>query len=419
MATDKLSAVGCKTYEPGKHFDGGGLFLLVTDTGARYWRLKYRHEGKEKTLALGVYPTVSLKEAREERDKAKKLIDAGTDPLVKRRDDAAEAERAKARVAAAEIEARKHVFSAIVEAYYEQKYRGWSENHRRDVRRIIDRELVPALGDKLIRNITRVDVEAMLKTIIDRGALTFAEDVRTYFRAIVAHFNGMVDDGAEMRDPSSKVILPEPPPEKHHAALSPTEIGPFLRALDFCDATPMVRIATRMMLLTTVRTTELRESTWDEFDLGARVWRIPESRMKGRIAHNVPLSRQVLSLLQELRKITGGKKYLFVNARDDDRPMSEAAILVAIKRMGYQGRLTGHGFRAMFGTWAREARRGYSDDAIEFQLAHIPKDKVRTAYLRSNMMDERAALLQDWADWLDAVHAAAANANVVELHQAA
>ena len=401
----KLSDRACRTYPPGKHFDGGGLYLQVLPAGGRYWRVKYRHAGKEKTLSLGVYPDVTLAEARDKRDAARKLISAKIDPIQQRR----EAEAATfAADAAANAAAAPVRFKEIAERYFDKMSGPWSATHRRDVQRMLDNELIPSLGNIPMRQIERADVQSMLDKITARGALTYARDVRMYFGAIVTYFNAHADEA--MPDPSSRADLPNPPRERGHPALPPQAIGEFLRALEHSDAGAVVRIAVKMLLLTAVRTTELRASTWAEFDTKAAVWRIGPERMKADRGHVVPLSRQTLVLLAALRVHTGDKTYPFPNSRDDDRPMSEGAILGAIKRMGYQGRLTGHGMRAMFSTWAHEA--GYSSDAIERQLAHAPADRVKAAYLRSEFMPLRTTMMQAWADWLDA---SAATADVIPL----
>jgi len=405
----KLSDRACRTYAPGKHFDGGGLYLHVLPAGGRYWRAKYRHAGKEKTLSLGVYPDVTLAEARDKRDAARKLISTGIDPIAQRRAAEAMALAADTVLSADHAMAKGLLFSSVAEAYYGKMHRPWSVTHRRDVQRMIDNELVPELGNLPMRQIKPADVQRVLDKITARGALTFARDVRMYFRAIVNYYNARADDA--MPDPSARVDLPNPPRERGHAALQPQQIGQFLRTLEHSDAGAVVRIAVRMLMLTAVRTTELRASTWDEFDIKAAAWRIPLERMKAGRGHVVPLSKQTLVLLAALRPHTGGRVYPFPNSRDDDRPMSEGAILGAIKRMGYQGRLTGHGMRAMFSTWAHEA--GFPSDAIERQLAHAPADKVKAAYLRSEFIDARTKMMQAWADWLDA---SAATADVIPLH---
>ncbi len=413
VAKDKLSDKFCRNAPKGKHSDGEGLYLLVDEKGRKYWRQKYTRptDRKEDTLAHGVYPDTTLAEARDKRDAAKKLIRARIDPKAQRRAD--EATTSKAAPDAGD-DAEAELFATVAEAYYEKKHRPWSATHRRDVRRMIDNEMIPALGAASIRAISGADVQKMLDRITDRGALTFARDVRMYFRAIWNYYNAKlaIEGGAELPDPSTRVDLPDAKKEQHHPALEPQEIGAFLRKLEFSDASAVTRIATKMLLLTAVRTTELREATWDEFDSKAAVWRIPPERMKADRGHIIPLSKQALALLAALRPHTGNTAYLFPNGRDDERPMSDNAILAALKRMGYKGKLTGHGMRSMFSTWAHEA--GYSSDAIERQLAHAPADKVKAAYLRSEFLPIRTTMMQAWADWLDA---SAATADVIPLKQ--
>lgn len=413
MATDKLTDKFCKNAPKGKHFDGGGLHLLVDDKGGRYWRQKYRRpDGKEDTLSHGVYPHVTLAEARDKRREAKKLIDAGIDPKAHQR-------KTQAAAVVEQHDDRKddpkaERFATVAERYYDKHYRAWSATHRRDVRRMLDNDLIPALGELPMGQGMHAEFQGMIDAIVARGSLTVAKDVKTYYGAIRRYFNKLLPEGEpEIADASSRADLPKPPKERGHPALAPQEIGPFLRTLEHSDAGAVVRIAVRMLLLTAVRTTELREATWGEFDTKAALWRIDAERMKADRGHIVPLSKQAIALLAALRPHTGGKMYLFPNGRDDDRPMSENAILAAIKRMGYRGRLTGHGMRSMFSTWAHES--GYSSDAIERQLAHAPADKVKAAYLRSEFMPVRTTMLQAWADWLDA---SAATADVITLQRA-
>jgi integrase len=374
-----------------KLYDERGMYLLVKANGAKLWRLKFYLDGKERLLSLGDHRDVSLKEARDARDEKRKLIAKGVDPVALERE--RDAEKREERLA---------VFATAAERYYKAKAALWSETHRRDVRRMIDRELVPALGKLPLSSIKTADVRKVIDAIAERKALTYAKDVRMYYRAILHHFNTQRPHDRQVPDASLHVVVPDPPAEKSHAALQPHEIGAFLRAISNGDATPMVRIAVRLLLLTAVRTNELRRARWSEFDIKGKLWRLPRTTMKARREHVVPLSTQTLVLLAQLRTVTGSTDaddLLLPNILDSSQPISENTILAAIKRAGYKRRMTGHGCRSVFSTWAHES--AYSSDVIERQLAHAPADKVKAAYLHSEFLAERTRLMQAWADYLD------------------
>lgn len=377
--------------KPYKMFDGDGrgLYLLVNPNGSKLWRLKFRFEGRERLLSLGSYPDVSLAAARDARDARRADIAKGIDPIAYKRETNAERR-----------EEMRAVFAEAAERYFRKKAPTWSETHRRDVRRMLDNELIPALGKMPIAAIKSADIRKMIDTIAERRALTYARDVRLYYRAILHEFNAERADHRRVPDASFYVSLPDRPAEKPHAALQPQEIGPFLRALSRSDATPRVRIAVRFLLLTAVRTNELRSARWADIDEKAKLWRVPRESMKARREHVVPLSAQVLALLRDLRLDSGKHDLLFPSLTDPAQPISENTIIACIYRMGYKGRMTGHGMRSVFSTWAHE-QSGFRSDAIERQLAHAPRDKVKAAYLRSEFLADRAKMMQTWADFLD------------------
>lgn len=377
--------------KPFKVFDGDGrgLYLLVNPNGAKLWRLKFRFDGRERLLSLGAYPDVSLAAARDARDAKRKLIAQGIDPVALAREKDAEKQ-----------EERRAVFAEAAERYFRKKAPTWSETHRRDVRRMLDNELIPALGKRPIASIKTADIRKMVDAIAERKALTYARDVRLYYRAILHEFNAERADHRRVPDASFYVSLPDRPAETPHAALQPHEIGPFLRALARSDATPLVRIAVRFLLLTAVRTKELRSARWADIDEKAKLWRVPRETMKAKREHVVPLSAQVLALLRDLRLISGEHDLMFPSLTDPAQPISENTIIACIYRMGYKGRMTGHGMRSVFSTWAHE-QSGFRSDAIERQLAHAPRDKVKAAYLRSEFLADRAMMMQAWADFLD------------------
>jgi len=380
--------------------DGRGMYLLVSPTGAKLWRLNFRLDDKYRTLAIGKYPDVGVADARDLRDEARKKIAKGIDPVV------AKHERRNVK-----REQAKHTFKAAADDYFDHNSLGWSESHQRDVRRILD-ELKLSLGEKAMAAIEPDDIGKVLKDIEDRGKLTYCRDVRLYFRAVVRHHN-VKNRQHRIVDPSVDIAIKKPPKVKHHSALEQSEVGPFLRKLALAPASPLVRIGTRMLLLTAVRTTELRKAEWREIDTKAKLWRVPAHRMKAGVEHVVPLAPQALDVLSTLRTLTGEGTLLFPNLLDPEQPMSENAIIGNLYTMGYAGKATGHGMRSTFSTWANE--NGFNADAIERQLAHAPRDSTRAAYLRSEFLVERRRMMAAWADFLDeAEH----GAKVVQLRSA-
>lgn len=388
--TDRLTDKQVRAAKPRerayKLTDGAGMYLLVQPHGVKLWRLKYRVDGREKVASFGQYPDVSLSAARAAREAARRQIHSGLDPVAEKRA-AREARRSTGR----------DTFGSVARSYFTSKSAKWSENHLRDVRRMIDGELVPALGRLPMRDLRRSDIERVIGAIVARGALTYAQDVRGCFRRIVRHFNQTREQ--PLPDPSALVDIPVAPPVRHHAALPASEVGEFLRRLQHSEAMPMTRIAVRLLLLTAVRTSELRCAEWREIDTSARLWRVPAIRMKARQEHLVPLCEASLELLASLRTLTGSGRLLFPNVLDPERPMTDMTILAAIYRLGYKGRLTGHGMRRTFSTWANE--QGFHADAIERQLAHGPRDKVRAAYNSAEHLPERRRLMDAWATFLE------------------
>lgn len=387
---DLLSDVKIKALRPRQKAyrvaDGRAMYMLVTPTGGKSWRLKFRHHGNQRTLALGMYPDVGIAEARAKRDAARALIAKGIDPVAVKR---GHSEDGRQRTA--------YRFAEAAEAYFEHNAKAWSEAHQRDVRRILD-ELKATLADKPMDAIQPEDVEAVLGKVEDRDALAVAKDMRLYFRCVVKFYN-VKNRKHRIADPSADVVIKKAPKVRHHPALDPSEVGAFLRRLQLCPAMPLVRIATRLLMLTAVRTTELRKATWREIDTKAKLWRIPAHRMKAGVEHVVPLSPQVLELLATLRTLTGEGDLLFPNLLDPEQPMSPNTIISNIKNMGYAGRATGHGMRSTFSTWCNE--NGFRADAIERQLAHAPRDAIRAAYLHSEFLTERKRMMGAWADFLD------------------
>jgi integrase len=392
VATDKLSHVQIVKAKPRakdyKLSDGEGMFLLVKSVkagGNKLWRLKYRLDGRERLFAMGALADVPLAEARDRREAARQLIAKGIHPLEAKRE-----QRALANKAA------EDTFETVANAYYDNNQTAWSAQHCRDVRRILD-ELIAAFGERPIGAVKVDDVRGVIDAVVARNALVQARDVRMYYRQVVKHYNAQREH--PIADASVLVIIPKAPQVTHHAALEPQEIPGFLRALRNSDAAPMTRIAVRMLLLSALRTTELRKAEWSEIDEKEKLWRVPQRRMKNQVAHLVPLSTQMQELIADLRLLTGTGALMFPNARDADAPMSENAIIAVLYRLGLKGRLTSHGFRSMFSSWANE--HGYNADAVELQLSHVPGNMVRSAYNRAAYRAERRRLLQLWAVFID------------------
>lgn len=387
--------------------DGAGLYLLVTPDGAKYWRLKYRYAGKEKLLALGVYPKVRAPKAREKRDEAKQILSSGRDPSAARKEE----KRILSTV-------RERTFEPIARAWLDPKNRQngklWTKDHADRVRESLEDDVFPDLGFRPIAEITAPELLAVLRKIQARGALETAQRVLQRCRAV---FGFAMAHGLCPGNPAAEAELHKllrAPERKNRPALAEADLPEFLAKLEAYDGHELTKLAIRLLLLTFVRPGELRFAEWIEFDEKAAEWRIPAERMKMRAPHTVPMSRQALQLLDRLRPLSGGGRYLFPGQGKPRSPMSENTILYALYRMGYHSRATGHGFRATASSILNE--QGWKPDAIERQLAHVERNRVRAAYHRSEYMDERRKMMQAWADYLDAV---AAGGKVMSIKRAA
>ena len=369
-----------------KMSDGGGLYLLVNPNGSRLWRFDYRFDGKRKTLSMGVYPETSLREARERRDEAKKKIESGIDP-------------SHARKAKKESDSGADTFETIAREWFEKFSPTWSPSHGDRIIRRLERDIFPWLGKRSIKDIKAPELLAVLRRIESRGAVETAHRASQNCGQV---FRYAVATGRTEGDPSGDLRGAIPPTTtKHHASITdPKEIGGLLRAIDSYEGGLVVRCALKLAPLLFVRPGELRRGEWSEIDFEKMEWRIPAEKMKMREQHIVPLSRQALGLLRELQPLTGEGKYLFPSPRSWDRPMSENAVLAALRRMGYSGdQMTGHGFRSMASTILNE--QGWNRDAIERQLAHAERDEIRAAYNYAQHLPERRKMMQAWADYLD------------------
>jgi integrase len=377
--------------KPYKKADGGGLYLEVTPSGGRYWRLKYRFLGKEKRLACGVYPETSLAEAREKRAVAKKMLSDGIDPSSAKQD----------RRQLAEINAA-NTFEAVAREWHDRNREKWTPNYCQDILHRLEMDIFPVIGQRPIADISPLVVLNALKKIENRGAGEMARRAGQYCGQI---FRYAVVTGRAERNPTAdlKGAL-KPVRHGHFSSIEPEDLPEFLHALGQNDARLYIltRLAIRLMLLTFVRTGELINATWDEFNFEEARWSIPAERMKMRKPHIVPLSRQSLAILRELHAMNGKYQWVFASPTKPRRHMSNNTILKALERLGYKGRMTGHGFRSLAMTTIKEKLK-YPHEVVDRQLAHAPRNKVDAAYDRTKYLDDRRKMMQAWANYLDDV----------------
>ncbi len=366
--------------------DEKGMYLLVKPDGKKYWRLKYLHSRKEKLLALGVYPEISLKEAREKRDKARKLISEGIDPIQKKKE-----EKLK------RIIKTENTFEKIAHEWHENRKQGWTERHAAYVLRRLEADIFSALGSRPINEITAPELLMVLRAIEKRGAIDIAhralQTSGQIFRYAIATGRAERDIAADLRG-ALKTRKKE-----NYARLDAKELPEFLSKLEDYDGDLQTKLAFKLLLLTFVRTGELRGARWDEIDLEKAEWRIPAERMKMREVHIVPLSKQALTTLNALKAINGQREHVFPNRNKPMTCMSENTLLYALYRMGYHSRATPHGFRATTSTILNE--HGFRSDVIERQLAHAERNKVRASYNHAQYLPERREMMQWWADHLE------------------
>lgn len=394
MPTNCLRDSDCKAARPTdkifKLFDGGGLYLAVLPSGGKTWRIAYRFAGKQQTKSVGPYPEVSLAEARSKRDELKASLRNGSDPMADRK--------------AARNESRLHGKNRKWITLQEASDTYWagrndiSTSYRANAERGIAMHLCATLGERDVASITRIDLLAELKRMDAAGLHVYVRKVRMWVDQV---FEWAVENEKATINPA-KLINPEKAFGKSKvesfAALTLRDVPEFLQRLAMEGDLQSV-LACRLLSLTWVRTIELRMMEWSEIDEGEALWLIPEGKMKRGKDHLVPLSRQAIALLRELKARSRGSRYVFPSDRTLMRPMSENAVLYLIHRIGYKGKLTGHGFRSIASTWANE--NGYKPDAIERQLAHVPENKVRSVYNRAEYLPERRAMLQAYADWME------------------
>jgi integrase len=386
-----LSAIQAKNAKPKerdyKLFDGKGLYLLIKKNGSKYWRLKYRYLGKEKTLAIGVYPEVSLENAREDVSKARTLLNKeGKDPSSEKR--------------LGKLALTKQAETAFSNIAME--WIGindlWSDAHRKRVITSLERDVFPMIGYRPISEIQPPELLAVIRKVEDRDALDVASRILQRCSSV---FRYAIQTGRANINPASELTgVLRTRKVQHVASVPRTELPGMVKAISEYEGNPVTKYALQLLLLTFVRPGELRGAKWEEFDIEQAEWRVPPERMKMGTEHIVPLSRQSLALIEKIRPITGVAELVFHGERTRIKPISENTMTYALYRLGYKGRATPHGFRATASSILNE--QGFNPDAIERQLSHIDRNQVRSAYTHhARYLDERREMMQWWADYLD------------------
>lgn len=396
MLTDTEIRKAKSAEKPQKISDGHGLFLLVTPQGSKLWRLAYRFSGKQKTLAIGEYPTIGLADARAKREEAKKQLANGIDPST-----------AKKAAKVANQDAAANSFEVIAREWHATYMANKSEDHAKRTMTTLEKDVFPWLGKLPIIGIEAPDVLTAIKRIEQRGANEIAKKAK---QSIGQVFRYAIATGRAVRNP-----VPDlqgaftPTTAKHHAAITdPVQIAALLRACDGYTGNFVTHCALKLSFLVMLRPGEVRQAEWTEIDIERAEWRIPAAKMKMRDEHIIPLSRQALAIFEEIKPLTGTGRFVFPSVRSNARPMSENTVNGALRRLGYTGEeMTAHGFRGMASTRLNEAHL-FHPDAIERQLAHGEQNSVRAAYNRAQYLPERVKMLQWWADYLDSLQEGAA-----------
>ena len=403
--TDQACKKAKPAAKPYKLTDDKGLCLLV-NTAGKYWRMNYRFGGKQKTLALGVYPDVSLARAREKRDDARKQIADGIDPGELRK--ATKTQKA---------ECAANSFEAIARQWYAKAYANKADSTREKTMTRLQQDVFPVIGAMPVSAIEPAHIRTVIERIEQRGALDIAKRVFNYIGRTLRYADSR---GLVARDVSASIdlrLILTKRETAHHAALTdPLAVGGLMRAIGGFTGSYITVCALQLSALSFTRPGELRHAEWTEIDLDGAAWNIPGSKMKMRADHIVPLSTQAIEILRELKAVTGNGVYVFPSVRSGSRPMSENTINAALRRMGYtKEEMTAHGFRAMARTILDEVLN-FRPDFIEHQLAHAVKDPNGRAYNRTAHLPERRKMMQAWADYLDKLKA---GAEVIQLHRSA
>lgn len=387
--TDSIIKNAKTTDKMQKLADGNNLVLYIMPNGSKLWRYRYRYGGKENTLSLGKYPLVSLKEARAMREAASELLKQGIDPSVDKQET-----KLKQAVAI------ENTFKSVAMAWWH----GWrgiqTPSHADKVLANLEKDVFPVMGSRPVDSIKPSLIRLAVQGVVKRGALDTAKRVHQYIRSILSY--AVAHELVEVNHAVGLMLTDIIPSRKakNQERIDLAELPQLLRDIDAYEGHVLTRHALQLIAMTFVRTKELIEAEWSEVDLLAGVWCIKAERMKMKTAHIVPLSRQAVALLMELRAITGGQRYLFPSIKGDGKTMSNNTVLYALYRMGYRGRMTGHGFRGVASTSLNE--QGYDERYIELQLAHLTGNATQRAYNHAKHMLERTDMMQHWSDYLDA-----------------
>lgn len=381
--------------------DSNGLCLEVASTGSKLWRYRYRYDGKGKMLALGPYPAVTLAQARQKRDEARKLLIEGIDPSEQKKA-AKQAQRADG-----------VTFEALAREWFAYNSPRWAESTTYKAKLYLENDLLPSIGSRPVKAITRPDLVELVRKVEARGTLNAAGKIRQWLHQI---FRFGLAKGVVDANPATDLDVVAAPakPARSHPHVTFVELPELLTKIDSVNISTLTRCAIRLLLLTAVRPGELRAARWSEFELDDNTWTIPRERMKARRQHLVPLPHQAVTILRQLQEITGGYPLLFPGQQNPERPMSENTINKALRLMGYEGRQTGHGFRHLLSTELNG--RSYNKDWIERQLAHGDDDEMRDTYNHATYLSQREDMMQEWADSIDAL---CAGANVVSIKRKA
>lgn len=374
--------------KPYKLADGGGMYLEVFPNGTKSWRMKYRIAGKEKRVVFGVYPTITLADARSKRDDAKKLLVNGVDPSAFKKESKL-----------AQIEEVKNTFQQIALEWHNMKVKKWSAGYASDILEAFNKDVFPFIGQRPVADIKPLELLNVLKKMEERGATEKAKKVRQRCGEVFRY--AIVTGRAEYNPAPDLTSAMQGHESKHYPFLTIEELPAFFKALAGYSGSELVVLAARLMIITGVRTGELRGALWSEIYTDKGLWEISAERMKMRRPHIVPLSVQALEIIEEIRAMTGNFHLMFPGRNDPSKTMSEASINQVFKRIGYTGRVTGHGFRHTMSTVLHE--QGYNTAWIETQLAHLDKNAIRGTYNHAQYLDGRREMLQWYADYMDSL----------------
>ena len=366
--------------------DGAGLYLEVVPSGSRYWRMKYRFNGKEKRMAFGVYPAVSLAQARALRDEAKKKLAEGIDPSF--------AKKEEKLVRDVQL---NNTFQAVALEWHGTKVSRWSEGYASDIIEAFNKDIFPYIGQQPVNEIKPLVLLNVLRRMESRGATEKAKKVRQRCSEVFRY--AIVTGRAEYNPAADLTSAMSGHESKHYPFLTVEELPDFFKALSGYTGSPLVVLAARLLILTGVRTGELRGAFWSEFDLEKAVWEIPAERMKMKRPHLIPLSTQALEIVQQLKVMSGQYPLVFPGRNDPRKTMSEASINQVFKRIGYTGKVTGHGFRHTMSTILHE--EGFNTAWIETQLAHVDKNAIRGTYNHALYLEGRKEMMQWYGDYVD------------------